>query len=81
MPLFVFTKTQQLVNQLSLSWGVKAFFYDKEDSIDAIIKDQLKVLCDAGYLKEGDVAVNTGSMPIEKHLPTNMLKITRIGFD
>jgi len=80
-PLFVFTKTQQLVNQLSLSWGVKAFFYEKEDSIDEIIKDQLKLLCDEGYLKEGDVAINTGSMPIEKHLQTNMLKITRIGVE
>jgi pyruvate kinase len=80
-PLFVFTKTQQLVNQLSLSWGVKAFFYEKEDSIDAIIKDQLQLLCDEGYLKEGDVAINTGSMPIEKHLQTNMLKITRIGVE
>jgi pyruvate kinase len=38
-PLFVFTKEASLVNQLSLSWGVKAFYYDKEESLDAIIKD------------------------------------------
>ncbi|HUP13412.1 MAG TPA: pyruvate kinase, partial [Niastella sp.] len=27
-PLYIFTKERTLVNQLSLSWGVRAFFYD-----------------------------------------------------
>src|SRR5690606_10613588 len=43
-PLFVFTKTQSLVNQLSLSWGVTAFFYDQEESIDQMIADQCAFL-------------------------------------
>ncbi len=78
-PLFVFTKTQTLVNQLSLSWGVKAFYYDKEESMDAIIADQIEFLTEKGYLKDGDVVVNTGSTPVEKHLPTNMIKISKVG--
>ncbi len=77
-PLFVFTKTQTLVNQLSLSWGVTAFFYDKEDDIDTSISDQLAFLKEKGYLKTGDIAVNTGSTPVALHLPTNMIKITRV---
>jgi pyruvate kinase len=77
-PLYVFTKTLKLVNQLSLSWGVKAFFYDKEVSLDDIIADQVSVLKDQGFLKGGDVAVNTGSTPVHEHLPTNMLKITKV---
>ena len=77
-PLFVFTKTQTLVNQLSLSWGVTAFFYDKEDDIDTSISDQLVFLKEKGYLKTGDIAVNTGSTPVALHLPTNMIKITRV---
>ncbi|XZF13688.1 pyruvate kinase [Chitinophagaceae bacterium MMS25-I14] len=76
-PLFVFTKTQTLVNQLSLSWGVQAFFYDKEESMDTTITDQIAFLKGKGLLKTGDIVVNTGSMPIQEHLPTNMLKITR----
>lgn len=78
-PLYVFTKTQSLVNQLSLSWGVKAFYYSKEDGIDNIIADQIHILKEQGYLKTGDVTVNTGSTPVHEHLPTNMLKITRVG--
>jgi len=76
--LYVFTKERSLVNQLSLSWGVQAFFYDKEESMDSIIKDQISILKDKGLLKSGDVIVNTGSTPVKEHLPTNMLKITMV---
>lgn len=76
--LFVFTKTQSLVNQLSLSWGVEAFYYDKEESLDEVIFDQINVLKTKGLLNSGDVVVNTGSTPVKQHLPTNMLKITRV---
>jgi pyruvate kinase len=77
-PLYVFTKTHTLVNQLSLSWGVQAFYYTEEESIDDIITDQITLLKEKGLLKAGDVVVNTGSTPVEKHLPTNMLKITKV---
>jgi pyruvate kinase len=76
--LFVFTKMQELVNQLSLSWGVQAFFYDKEESFDSIITDQINFLKEKGLLESGDIVVNTGSMPVQAHLPTNTLKITRV---
>lgn len=76
--LFVFTKTEALINQLSLSWGVQAFYYDKEESVDDIITDQLSFLKEKGLLQQGDVVVNTGSLPIKEHLPTNMLKISTV---
>ncbi len=77
-PLYVFTKTQSLLNQLSLSWGVKAFYYNEEESIDDTIADQIKFLKDQGLLEPGNVVVNTCSTPIKEHLPTNMLKITKV---
>jgi pyruvate kinase len=77
-PLYIFTKERTLVNQLSLSWGVRAFFYDEEESIDDIVGDQIAILRDRGFLQPGNVAVNTGSIPIQLHLPTNMLKITKV---
>lgn len=77
-PLYIFTKTQTLVNQLSLSWGVQAFYYDKEESLDDIINDQVAFLKEKGLLSSGDVVVNTGSTPVAEHLPTNMLKITKV---
>ncbi len=77
-PLYVFTKTPSLVNQLSLSWGVQAFYYDKEESMDDTIADQINFLKDKGLLQSGDVVVNTGSTPVKDHLPTNLIKISKV---
>jgi len=77
-PLYIFTKERSLVNQLSLSWGVRAFHYSEEESLDDIVFDQIDILKERGFLKAGDVVVNTGSTPIHLHLPTNMVKITRV---
>jgi pyruvate kinase len=77
-PLFVFTKERKLVNQLSLSWGVRAFYYDEEESLDDIVFDQIDILKDRGFLKEGNIVVNTGSTPVKLHLPTNVIKITKV---
>ena len=77
-PLYVFTKKRWLVNQLSLSWGVRAFYYDEENSLDDIIFDEINILKERGFLKKGDVVVNTGSTPVHLHLPTNILKVTKV---
>ncbi|MGK2861367.1 MAG: pyruvate kinase [Chitinophagaceae bacterium] len=77
-PLYIFTKKRSLVNQLSLSWGVRAFYYDEEDSLDEIFYDQIVVLKERGFLKPGEIVVSTGSTPIHLHLPTNVLKITKV---
>ena len=76
--LYIFSKERSLINQLSLSWGVRAFFYAEEESLDDIIFDEINILKERGFLKEGDVVVNTGSTPINLHLPTNVMKVTKV---
>lgn len=77
-PLYIFTKERSLVNQLCLSWGVRAFYYVEEESLDQIINDQITILKERGFLRPGDVVINTGSTPVELHLPTNVIKVTRV---
>lgn len=77
-PLYIFTKERTLVNQLSLSWGVRAFYYGEEESLDDIIFDQIDILKERKFLSRGDIVVNTGSTPIDLHLATNILKITTV---
>ena len=77
-PLFIFTKERSLVNQLSLSWGVRAFHYDEENSLDEIIFDQIDILRERGFLIPGNVVVSTGSTPVHLHLPTNNVKVTKV---
>jgi len=77
-PLYIFTKEKSLVNQLTLSWGVRAFYYDEEESLDDIIFDQIDILKERKFLKTGDIVINTGSTPVDLHLQTNVLKITTV---
>jgi len=78
VPLFIFSKERTLLNQLSLSWGVRAFYYAEEESLDDIFFDQISILKERGFLKSGDVVVNTGSTPVALHLPTNVIKVTKV---
>jgi pyruvate kinase len=75
-PLYIFSKEKTLLAQLSLSWGVRAFYYAEEESLDDIIFDQINILKERGFLNSGDVVVNTGSTPVEQHLPTNTVKVS-----
>jgi pyruvate kinase len=75
-PLYIFSKEKSLISQLSLSWGVRAFYYAEEESLDDIIFDQIDILKERGFINKADVVVNTGSTPVELHLPTNTIKIT-----
>ena len=75
-PLFIFSKERTLINQLSLSWGVRAIYYAEEESLDTIIFDQGNILKERGFIKTGEVIVSKGSTPTKLHLPTNTMKIT-----
>lgn len=77
-PLYIFSKEKSLINQLSLSWGVRAFYYAEEESLDEIFFDQIDILKDRGFVQPGNVIVSTGSTPVAMHLPTNVIKITRV---
>jgi len=77
-PLFIFSKEKTLINQLSLSWGVRAFHYAEEESMDEIVADLTEILKQRGFIKKGDVIINTGSIPVSEHLPTNLLKISKV---
>lgn len=77
-PLFVFTKTKSLLHQLSLSWGVRAIYFNEAENLDDIISDQINTLKKMGVVKSGDVVVNTGSTPVADNLPTNLIKVTRV---
>lgn len=75
---FIFTSNRNLLNALSLVWGVKAFYYDKFDSTDRTISDVNAILKAEKFVAAGDVVINTAAIPIEKKGKTNMVKVTVI---
>ena len=76
--IIVFTANRQIMNQMSLVWGVEAFFYDKMESTDQSFKDIKAILKESGTVNDGDLIVNIASMPIQERGFTNMLKISAI---
>lgn len=75
---FIFTANKHLLNALSLVWGVRTFYYDETESTDKTIADVNNILKAEGLIKEGDVVINTGAIPIVKRGKTNMLKVSII---
>ncbi|MGN6397888.1 MAG: pyruvate kinase [Mucilaginibacter sp.] len=73
---FIFTANKHLLNAMSLLWGVRTFYYDKEESTDQTIADVNQILKEANLVQAGDVVINTASVPILKKAKTNMLKVT-----
>ncbi len=72
---FIFTRNKTLITQLSLVWGVRAYFYDKQSSTDGTFQDIQNQLKAEGHVNEGDIIINTASMPLKAKGKTNMLKI------
>lgn len=76
--IYVFSGNRELLTKLSLVWGVKTFYYDKMVSTDHTIADIHYMLKKQGYVKEGDLIINTASIPLEDSGKTNMLKLSHI---
>lgn len=76
--IYVFTDWKEMLNVLSLVWGVRAFYYDREVSTDQTIKDLQQILKKNGYVEQGDLIINLASMPLEEQGRTNMIKLGRV---
>ncbi len=74
--IFIFTENLDLLNALSLCWGVRAFYYDKFVGTDTSIRDVIRILKENSLLKPADVVVNVGSMPMNDKGRANMVKVT-----
>jgi pyruvate kinase len=77
-PIFIFTTNPRLLKTLSLVWGVRGFLYRGFESTDQSIGDINDSLKEMGYVKTGDVVINTASMPITDRSRTNAVKISEI---
>jgi pyruvate kinase len=77
-PIFIFTTNPRLLNTLSLVWGVRGFLYRGFESTDHSIQEVNDSLQKLGYIKPGDLVINTASMPITDRSRTNAVKISEI---
>jgi pyruvate kinase len=76
--ILVFTSNKRILTQLSLLWGVTAFFYDKFVSTDETIRDTNRIAKKNGYLAKGDMVISLASMPIAEKGMVNTLRVREI---
>ena len=76
--ILVFTSNRRILTQLSLLWGVTAFYYDKYVSTDETIEDVNAIACKKGFLEEGDMLISLAAMPIQDKGMVNTLRVTEI---
>jgi pyruvate kinase len=76
--ILVFTGNKSILTQMSLVWGVKAFYYDKMVSTDHTIADIKYILKKQKHVNEGDLVIHLASMPIAEAGMTNMLKLDKV---
>ena len=77
-PILTFTMNKDLITDLSLVWGVRAFFFGECTYINDYIDYTEDFLVSHNLLKKGDLVVHVGSIPILEKGETNMLKLTRV---
>lgn len=73
--IFIFTSNRPLLNTMSLIWGVRGYYYDKEVSTDDTFADIEEILREKGHIKTGDAFITTASMPIQAKGRTNTVKL------
>ncbi len=76
--ILVFTSNHRILNQLSLLWGVKAFFYDKFVSTDETIDDINELAKANRFVEAGDFTINLAAMPITSKGMVNTLRVSEI---
>lgn len=76
--ILVFTSNRRILSQLSLLWGVKAFYYDKFVSTDETIEDINRIASETEYVQKGDFTINLAAMPITDKGMVNTLRISEI---
>ncbi|MFD0977340.1 pyruvate kinase [Salinimicrobium gaetbulicola] len=76
--ILVFTSNKRIVNQLSLLWGVRAFYYDKMVSTDETIDDVNRIALENKFVEKGDFIINLAAMPITERGMVNTLRVSEI---
>jgi len=76
--VLVYTSNKRILTQLSLLWGVNAFFYDKFVSTDDTVDDINEIAKANGYVKKGDMLINLAAMPVADKGMVNTLRISEI---
>lgn len=76
--ILVYTSNKRILTQLSLLWGVNAFYYDKFVSTDDTVDDVNNIAKEKDYVRKGDMLINLAAMPVVDKGMVNTLRVSEI---
>ena len=76
--ILAFSSEKRILAKMSLLWGVRSFYYDKNVSTDDTVEDINNIAKSKGFVKKNDFVINLTSMPVEAKGMVNTLRISQI---
>ena len=74
--IFVFTSNIGLLRQMSLLWGVRAFYSEDFTYTNEAVEFSIEYLKDNKLINDNELVVHVGSVPLNKKGQTNMVKLS-----
>lgn len=76
--VLVFSTNKKILNQLSLLWGVKAFYYNSYTSTDNTVEEINQIAKEMKWVEKDDMLVNLMAMPIKEKGMVNTLRVSTV---
>jgi pyruvate kinase len=77
-PIYIFTPDMQIIHQLSIVWGVKAFYIDANRHVDDALNYSIKTLKQKKLIRNGDIVVHVSSLPLYDFRGVNAIRLSYV---
>ncbi len=78
VPIYAFTNNEKILNSLSILWGVRPMLVHTFENINIAINHSIEILKKKQLIKDNDIVVHLGSIPLNLKGQTNMLKVSYV---
>ncbi len=76
--IYIFSKVRSILSTLNLVRGVRGFYYNKNTNTEQTHINLANILKEKNLVKEGDIIVHTGSMPVFEKQRTNLIRVAKV---
>jgi len=78
MPVYAFTDSPNVIGQVGILWGTKAFQIPFQSDTDAGVRLVQQTLVSQGYIRSGDTIVICAGMPLPRKGRTNLVHVSYV---
>jgi pyruvate kinase len=77
-PSYIFTPDLKVIHQLSIVWGVRAFYIEADRDVDDAFNFSIKTLKHKKLIDTGDIIVHVSSLPLFDYRGVNTIKLSYV---